>query len=134
MKIPIRVYVDLHERIEDTLIHTLEVSVIGTKASATIAIVESDFYKQARITAIEKNGLNVLDNDLRDRFLVKLFRMSVGEMIAAEGSAITWDISDLSNWIGKQFSARDAAALEDVLAGFKRPDVAVIDRIEVRVD
>jgi hypothetical protein len=134
MKLPVRIYVDLRQRIEDTMLHTLDFSVIGSEASTTVAVVESNFYAQPKIVSIEQNGLSLLDADLRERFLLKLFRLAVHEMRKADGDAITRDISDLTKWIGKQFSASEAAVLEHVLDSFERPDLEVQDRAEIRID
>ncbi|HEX3358714.1 MAG TPA: hypothetical protein VHS31_17185 [Tepidisphaeraceae bacterium] len=136
MKIPIRIYVDLRNRVEDTFFHVLDVSVIGSVASQTIAEIESEevSFTNPRINEVQKNGLGSLDVELRDRLLTKLFRLAVSEMRSADGSAITWDIANVAKWINRQFIADDAAAILNVLGGFVSPGIEVRDVCNVRID
>src|SRR5438105_2610945 len=127
MKLPICIYVDLRERVEDVLSHVIHVQVHGADASAVIAVIESDFFQNPKVVSIEQNGLVHLDADLRDRFLIGLFKLAFAEMLANDGSAIEWTISDISRFLRSQFLSADAAAISVVLGNYTSPELEVRD-------
>src|SRR5438067_13049203 len=99
MKLPLKVVVDLVERVDDRWFYELVIEVPESEDSVTIALIESDLDGEANVTHLKKDGLVDLDEDVRDRLLVALFRLAYREMRANDGSAIEWHISDISRFL-----------------------------------
>jgi hypothetical protein len=120
---------------DDTLEHEVQFFVVGAlEPTATLAVVQSDCYKNPRVLRYERAALLGLRTAVLDQVVVRAFRTLAHHMNEADGDAAEMWVSDAAVWLGRWLTAGEAAEAVVALAPYVRLGCAVNDVVSVRID
>ena len=80
----------------------------GTRIAAIVYKLDDG---SSRIESVEYDELGVLPEELRDRFIMLVFRLLYHDMMAADGDAMEWHMYDATRWIRTQFGDVDGTRI-----------------------
>lgn len=120
--IPLLMSLEFLEHLDDDRMeHYLQVGVIGVDRPIT-ADIESDFYKNPRITNLHGNGLDV-PAALEEAFLLKCFNLLWPDPCGMGTAIRELFLDDATAWIKAKFSTVDAHNLLTALRHQVTPDL-----------
>jgi hypothetical protein len=120
---------------DDTLEHEIQLFVVGAlEPTVTLAIVQSDAYKDPRVLRYERAALPGLRAAVLDQVVIRAFRTLAHHMNEVDGDAAEMWVSDAAAWLGRRLPAGEAAEAVAALAPYVRLGCAVNDVVSVRID
>ena len=135
MKLSLEAEAELLNVVNNAIYYECNFRVPSVEQSTTVVVIRLVEMEEANIVHIKQSALDSLTDDVRTSLVIALFKLVHMEMLANDGAAIQWRISDIGRFLINQFGPIDVAAIELALAAFVHPKAeALTDRMIVRID